>query len=114
MQLDGVNLIGFTVWPLLDGFDWSLNVQQGLFLLDFKHEDVLLKSKTSALLYRDIVAQNGFGSAPPFHHGVFPCGFTWGAMDTAIQVSCVVIHFQIFHFFLSVFFIQSNSTAVES
>uniref|UniRef100_A0A8C4QVN3 Beta-glucosidase n=1 Tax=Eptatretus burgeri TaxID=7764 RepID=A0A8C4QVN3_EPTBU len=86
VQHDGVNLIGFTVWPLLDGFDWSLNVQQGLFLMDFKHEDVLLKSKTSALLYRDIVAKNGFGSAPPFHHGMFPCGFTWGAMDTAIQV----------------------------
>uniref|UniRef100_UPI00358EC0EA beta-klotho isoform X2 n=1 Tax=Myxine glutinosa TaxID=7769 RepID=UPI00358EC0EA len=86
VQLDGVNLIGVTVWPLLDGFDWSLGVQQGLFLLDSKQGDVTLKPKTSSLLYRDIVAQNGFGSAPPFHNGTFPCGFTWGAMDTAIQV----------------------------
>ncbi|XP_043852489.1 klotho [Dromiciops gliroides] len=90
IRYDGVEVIGYTVWSLMDGFEWhrGYSIRRGLFYIDFLSHDKKLLPKSSALFYQKLIERNGFPSLPenlPIE-GTFPCGFAWGVVDNYIQV----------------------------
>uniref|UniRef100_A0A493TUV0 Klotho n=1 Tax=Anas platyrhynchos platyrhynchos TaxID=8840 RepID=A0A493TUV0_ANAPP len=94
IRYDGVNVFGYTVWSLLDGFEWhrGYSIRRGLFYVDFQSHDKKLMPKSSVLFYQKLIEKNGFPPLPenlPIE-GVFPCGFAWGIVDNYIQVSLMV------------------------
>lgn len=57
----GVPLAGYFVWSLLDNFEWGFGYSQrfGLVWVDYETQQRILKD--SALWYRQVIADNGFG-----------------------------------------------------
>uniref|UniRef100_A0A8B9PWQ4 Klotho n=1 Tax=Apteryx owenii TaxID=8824 RepID=A0A8B9PWQ4_APTOW len=94
IRYDGVNVFGYTVWSLLDGFEWhrGYSIRRGLFYVDFQSHDKKLMPKSSVLFYQKLIEKNGFPPLPENQptKGVFPCGFAWGIVDNYIQVRLVV------------------------
>uniref|UniRef100_A0A3Q2Z2Z8 Klotho beta n=1 Tax=Hippocampus comes TaxID=109280 RepID=A0A3Q2Z2Z8_HIPCM len=90
VRLDGIRLLGYTAWSLVDGFEWNYNysVRRGLFYVDFTHPNRTRTPKTSAQYYRQIIADNGFPQVEPSSEvkGHFPCDFQWGIADSTLQV----------------------------
>lgn len=90
IHFDGVQVIGYTAWSLLDGFEWNYGyaIRRGLFYIDFTQPERTRIPKTSALYYRDIVAKNGFPKDITSQEikGHFPCDFHWGIADPTLQV----------------------------
>lgn len=88
--IDGVNVIGYTAWSLIDGFEWHLEygIRRGLYYVDFKTPDMKREPKTSATFYRNVIQKNGFTELPENSpaQGVFPCDFAWGVSANSIQV----------------------------
>uniref|UniRef100_A0A665VZB9 Klotho n=1 Tax=Echeneis naucrates TaxID=173247 RepID=A0A665VZB9_ECHNA len=91
--IDGVNVIGYTAWSLIDGFEWhrEYGIRRGLYYVDFNTPDVKREPKTSATFYRQI--RNGFPELPENRpaQGVFPCDFAWGVSANSIQVDVFVL-----------------------
>ena len=91
IRLDGVAVIGYTAWSLLDGFEWhrGYSIRRGLFYVDFLSQDKTLLPKSSALFYQQLIEKNGFPPSPENQplEGTFPCDFAWGIADNYIQVS---------------------------
>lgn len=91
VQLDGIRLLGYTAWSLVDGFEWNYNysVRRGLFYVDFTHPNRTRTPKTSAQYYRQVIADNGFPQVEPSSEvkGHFPCDFQWGIADSTLQVT---------------------------
>ncbi|XP_077434288.1 beta-klotho [Vanacampus margaritifer] len=89
VRLDGVRLLGYTAWSLVDGFEWNYNysVRRGLFYVDFSHPNRTRTPKTSAQYYRRVIADNGFPQVEPSREvkGRFPCDFQWGIADSTLQ-----------------------------
>lgn len=52
--IDGVNVIGYTAWSLIDGFEWhrEYGIRRGLYYVDFNTPDLKREPKTSATFYR--------------------------------------------------------------
>ncbi|KAK7922769.1 hypothetical protein WMY93_009671 [Mugilogobius chulae] len=67
IRFDGVRVMGYTAWSLLDGFEWNYGyaIRRGLFYIDFTQPERNRRPKTSALYYKDIIAQNGFPKTKP-------------------------------------------------
>ncbi|XP_033829859.1 beta-klotho [Periophthalmus magnuspinnatus] len=90
IKFDGVHVIGYTAWSLLDGFEWDYgyDIRRGLFYIDFSEPKRNRRPKTSALYFREIIAQNGFpqDKTSPEIKGHFPCSFHWGIADPTLQV----------------------------
>lgn len=91
IRVDGVDVIGYTAWSLLDGFEWhrGYGIRRGLFYVDFLSQDKKLSPKSSALFYQQLIEKNGFPPSPENQPlaGTFPCDFAWGIADSYIQVS---------------------------
>lgn len=91
IRLDGVDVIGYTAWSLMDGFEWhrGYSIRRGLFYVDFLSQDKKLLPKSSALFYQKLIEKNGFPPLPENQplEGTFPCDFAWGIVDNYIQVS---------------------------
>uniref|UniRef100_A0A8D2C067 Klotho n=1 Tax=Sus scrofa TaxID=9823 RepID=A0A8D2C067_PIG len=91
VRLDGVDVIGYTAWSLMDGFEWhrGYSIRRGLFYIDFLSQDKKLLPKSSALFYQKLIEKNGFPPLPENQplEGTFPCDFAWGIVDNYIQVS---------------------------
>ncbi|CAK6969067.1 klotho [Scomber scombrus] len=87
---DGVNVIGYTAWSLIDGFEWhrEYGIRRGLYYVDFNTPDMKREPKTSATFYRNVIQRNGFPELPENRpaQGVFPCDFAWGVSANSIQV----------------------------
>lgn len=94
IRYDAVNVFGYTVWSLLDGFEWhrGYSIRRGLFYVDFQSHDKKLMPKSSVLFYQKLIEKNGFPSLPENQpiEGIFPCGFAWGIVDNYIQVSLMI------------------------
>uniref|UniRef100_A0A8D0H5L6 Klotho n=1 Tax=Sphenodon punctatus TaxID=8508 RepID=A0A8D0H5L6_SPHPU len=90
IKYDGVDVIGYTVWSLMDGFEWlrGYSIRRGLFYVDFQSHDKKLMPKSSALFYQKLIEKNGFPPLPENQpiNGTFPCGFAWGIVDNYIQI----------------------------
>lgn len=54
IRIDGVNVIGYTAWSLIDGFEWhrEYGIRRGLYYVDFNTPDMKREPKTSATFYR--------------------------------------------------------------
>uniref|UniRef100_A0A3B4BLH7 Uncharacterized protein n=1 Tax=Periophthalmus magnuspinnatus TaxID=409849 RepID=A0A3B4BLH7_9GOBI len=55
--IDGVNVIGYTAWSLIDGFEWyrEYGIRRGLYYVDFNTPDMKREPKTSATFYRQVL-----------------------------------------------------------
>ncbi|XP_074528988.1 klotho [Halichoeres trimaculatus] len=88
--IDGVNVIGYTAWSLIDGFEWNreYSIRLGLYYVDFKTLNLKREPKTSAKFYRNVIQKNGFPELPENRpvQGLFPCDFAWGVSANSIQV----------------------------
>uniref|UniRef100_A0A8C2QPE0 Klotho n=1 Tax=Cricetulus griseus TaxID=10029 RepID=A0A8C2QPE0_CRIGR len=97
IRLDGVDVIGYTAWSLMDGFEWhrGYSIRRGLFYVDFLSQDKVLLPKSSALFYQKLIENNGFPPLPENQplEGTFPCGFAWGVADNYIQVDTTLSQF---------------------
>uniref|UniRef100_A0A8C7NZ53 Klotho n=1 Tax=Oncorhynchus mykiss TaxID=8022 RepID=A0A8C7NZ53_ONCMY len=82
IKYDGVNVIGYTHWSLLDGFEWhrEYDIRRGLYYVDFNTHNLKRRPKTSANFYKKLIQKNGFPQLPENRpaQGVFPCDFAWG------------------------------------
>uniref|UniRef100_A0A8C8B500 Klotho n=1 Tax=Otus sunia TaxID=257818 RepID=A0A8C8B500_9STRI len=60
IRYDGVNVFGYTVWSLLDGFEWhrGYSIRRGLFYVDFQSHDKKLMPKSSVLFYQKLIEKN--------------------------------------------------------
>nr|XP_060626823.1 klotho isoform X1 [Anolis sagrei ordinatus] len=90
IRYDGVPVIGYTVWSLMDGFEWlrGYNIRRGLFYVDFESQDKKLMLKSSGIFYQKLIADNGFPLKPEDQpaEGTFPCNFAWGITENFLQV----------------------------
>lgn len=59
---DGCNVIGYTIWSLMDNFEWSLGYTEkfGLYRVDFHDPARKRTAKKSADWYRKLINDNGF------------------------------------------------------
>ncbi|XP_007420866.1 klotho [Python bivittatus] len=89
IRYDGVSVIGYTVWSLMDGFEWLRGyIRRGLFYVDFQSRDKKMILKSSGLFYQKLIEDNGFPPTPesqPFE-GTFPCNFVWGITENFLQI----------------------------
>ncbi|KAM4796087.1 klotho [Rhinophrynus dorsalis] len=90
IKYDQVDVIGYTAWSLMDGFEWLRDYQmrRGLYYVDFTSHNKKLIPKFSALFYQQLIKNNGFLPLPENEpvEGTFPCDFAWGASAHNIQI----------------------------
>ncbi|KAK7925979.1 hypothetical protein WMY93_008289 [Mugilogobius chulae] len=95
--IDGVNVMGYTAWSLIDGYEWyrEYGIRRGLYYVDFNTPDMKREPKTSANFYRTVIHRNGFPELAKNRpaQGVFSCDFAWGVSANSIQVETVPSQF---------------------
>ena len=62
---DGVDVVGYFAWSLMDNFEWAAGYTQrfGLHYVDFDDDNRPRTQKESARWYAELVANNGFLAA---------------------------------------------------
>ncbi|XP_030855549.1 lactase-phlorizin hydrolase [Strongylocentrotus purpuratus] len=70
---DGVNLVGYFAWSLMDNFEWTSGYSQrfGLHYVDFDDPERPRTQKNSAKWLTGLVADNGFSAAPRLQGATF-------------------------------------------
>jgi len=61
-QIDGVKVMGYFAWSLMDNFEWAAGFTErfGLHYVDFEDPARPRKARKSAQVYREIIENNGF------------------------------------------------------
>ncbi|XP_028839736.1 klotho [Denticeps clupeoides] len=97
IRYDSVNVIGYTAWSLVDGYEWyrEYGIRRGLYYVDFNTPDLRREPKTSASFYSKLIEKNGFLMLPEHQpvQGVFPCSFAWGVAANSIQIETTPTQF---------------------
>lgn len=98
INIDNVNVKGYTAWSLLDNFEWSRGYSEyfGLHYVNMSDSERPRTPKASAAFYRELILRNGFPEEPiqvlvedmadEFLFGTFPENFTWGVATAAYQI----------------------------
>ncbi|XP_038072995.1 lactase-phlorizin hydrolase-like [Patiria miniata] len=62
IELDKVNVKGYTAWSLMDNFEWASGYTErfGMHYVDFNDPERARTAKASAKFYATVVAENGF------------------------------------------------------
>ena len=60
--MDGCNVTGYTVWSMMDNFEWRAGYTErfGLYRVNFDDDSRPRVPKASAIWYRDMIAANGW------------------------------------------------------
>uniref|UniRef100_A0A3P9IE92 Klotho n=1 Tax=Oryzias latipes TaxID=8090 RepID=A0A3P9IE92_ORYLA len=102
--IDRVNVIGYTAWSLIDGYEWyrEYGIRRGLYYVSFNTPDMKREPKTSAIFYKNVIQKNGFPELPENRpvQGVFPCDFAWGVSANSVQVETTPTQFADPHVYL--------------
>ncbi|XP_062874780.1 beta-klotho [Trichomycterus rosablanca] len=88
--LDRVQVLGYTAWSLVDGFEWNsgFSIRRGLFHIDFNQSERSRVPKSSAQYYRRVVQQHGFPAGPAVPvRTPFSCTFQFGVADFILPVN---------------------------
>ncbi|KAM4698892.1 klotho [Discoglossus pictus] len=97
IKTDHVNVIGYTAWSLMDGFEWlrEYKIRRGLFYVDFMSLDKRRIPKSSAYFYQQLIKKKGFPPRQENQHlqATFPCNFAWGISAFTIQVDTTTSQF---------------------
>nr|ATP16791.1 multidomain GH1 [Lyrodus pedicellatus] len=98
INLDDVNVKGYTAWSLLDNFEWSRGYTEyfGMHSVNMSDPERPRAAKKSAEFYRELILRNGFSADPfptfpiqmedEFLYGTFPDNFAWSVATAAYQV----------------------------
>ncbi|XP_076434590.1 lactase/phlorizin hydrolase-like [Babylonia areolata] len=102
INLDGVNVKGYTAWSLMDNFEWARGYSEkfGLYRVNMSDPHRARTPKASARFYRDLIKDNGFlrgsrtdpspaakpASEDTMMYGEFPDRFSLGVGSIAYQV----------------------------
>jgi len=59
---DGCKVFGYTIWSLLDNFEWALGYSEkfGIHQVDFSNSSRPRRPKKSASWFKELIANNGF------------------------------------------------------
>ena len=62
IKVDGVNVLGYYAWSLLDNFEWNRGYTEkfGLHYVNMTEQNRKRKPKQSSIFYAKIVTENGF------------------------------------------------------
>ncbi|KAI8790277.1 lactase-phlorizin hydrolase [Biomphalaria glabrata] len=106
IQLDKINIKGYTLWSLMDNFEWSsgYSVKMGCYQVNFSDPTRTRTPKSSARYLYELFRSNGFiqGSATDpkvreglkyedsFYYGQFPDEFSFGVSSVGVDVQSIV------------------------
>jgi len=62
IRLDGCNVTAYTVWSLMDNFEWAFGYtsKYGLYQVDFSDPTRARTPKASVAFYRKLITDNGW------------------------------------------------------
>ncbi|XP_053554228.1 lactase/phlorizin hydrolase-like [Bombina bombina] len=90
VEIDGVNLKGYTAWSLMDTFEWNsgYSVRFGLHHVNFINPSRPRTPKRSAIYYASVIHNNGIPmeKEEEFLYGEFHKGFAWGVASSSYQI----------------------------
>ncbi|XP_047456732.1 lactase-phlorizin hydrolase-like isoform X2 [Mugil cephalus] len=88
-QVDGVKVKGYVATTLMDSLEWrnGYNFRFGLHQVDFSNPNRPRSPKFSAILYHNIMKDNGFpNNLEEKIYGHFPKDFIWSSATAAYQI----------------------------
>ncbi|XP_071978348.1 lactase/phlorizin hydrolase isoform X1 [Engystomops pustulosus] len=89
-SLDGVNLKGYSINSLMDGFEWAqgYRLRFGLHHVDFNNPSRPRTAKRTAIYYAEVIRNNGIPlqEEEEFLYGEFRDDFAWGVASSAFQI----------------------------
>ena len=61
---EGVPLVGYFVWSLMDNFEWAFGYEKRFGIVYVDYETLERTPKASALWYREVIRRNGLPEEP--------------------------------------------------
>nr|CAI5862360.1 unnamed protein product [Callosobruchus analis] len=90
IEKDGVNVVGYTVWSLMDNFEWlsGYSEQFGLYHVDFNNPNRTRTKKKSADYYKKVIATRSIEKedVSALNKKPFPKDFKFGVATASYQI----------------------------